>query len=92
MKIVVAEDHPESRYLLQQLFAGLGHQVSAVADGLEVLELLGNVNAEAPDVVVSDALMPRMDRISTMPGAAAASALVPAAVYFLHGDVHGPGG
>ena len=61
MKILVAEDHPESRYLLQQLFTGLGHEVSAVADGLEVLELLGNTKVTPPDVVVSDALMPRMD-------------------------------
>jgi PAS domain S-box-containing protein len=61
MKILVAEDHPESRYLLQQLFSGLGHEVSAVADGLEVLELLGNSNNTPPDAIVSDALMPRMD-------------------------------
>ena len=33
----------------------------AVADGLEVLELLGNTKATVPDVIVSDALMPRMD-------------------------------
>jgi PAS domain S-box-containing protein len=61
MKILVAEDHPESRYLLQQLFMGLGHEVSAVADGLEVLELLDHAKTAPPDVVVSDALMPRMD-------------------------------
>jgi PAS domain S-box-containing protein len=61
MKILVAEDHPESRYLLQQLFAGLGHEVAAVADGLEVLELLAHANTVPPDAIVSDALMPRMD-------------------------------
>ena len=61
MKILVAEDHPESRYLLQQLFAGLGHKVAAVADGLEVLEQLGHAGGAPPDAIVSDALMPRMD-------------------------------
>jgi PAS domain S-box-containing protein len=61
MKILVAEDHPDSRYLLQQLFSGLGHDVAAVADGMEALELLNNPRKTPPDVVVSDALMPRMD-------------------------------
>jgi PAS domain S-box-containing protein len=61
MKILVAEDHPESRYMLQQAFTGLGHEVAAVADGLEVLELLAHTGNVPPDVIVSDALMPRMD-------------------------------
>jgi PAS domain S-box-containing protein len=61
MKILVAEDHLESRYLLQQLFSGLGHEVAAVADGLEVIELLEGGKSALPDVIVSDALMPRMD-------------------------------
>jgi PAS domain S-box-containing protein len=61
MKILVAEDHLESRYLLQQLFSGLGHEVAAVADGLEVVELLDGGKTAPPDVIVSDALMPRMD-------------------------------
>ncbi len=61
MKILVAEDHAESRYLLQQLFSGLGHEVSAVADGLEALEQLERGKGPAFDVIVSDALMPRMD-------------------------------
>jgi|GEM_PF-2032478 PAS domain S-box len=61
MKILVAEDHAESRYLLQQLFSGLGHEVSAVADGLEALEQLERDRGAPFDVIVSDALMPRMD-------------------------------
>jgi PAS domain S-box-containing protein len=61
MKILVAEDHSDSRYLLQQLFTGLGHEVAAVADGLEVLELLEKGKSGPPEVIVSDALMPRMD-------------------------------
>ncbi len=61
MKILVAEDHQESRYLLQQLFSGLGHEVAAVADGLEVIELLERGKTPPPDVIVSDALMPRLD-------------------------------
>ena len=61
MKILVAEDHPDSRYLLQQLFGTLGHDVAVVADGLEVIEVLNLAQWGPPEVIVSDALMPRMD-------------------------------
>ena len=83
MKILVAEDHPESRYLLQQLFQGLGHTVSPVADGLEALEQLELMGEALPDLIVSDALMPRMDGFGLLQAIKADARMAPLPVILM---------
>lgn len=56
--VLIADDLQESRYLLQALLEGHGYWVTAVRDGLEALAA---ARREPPDVIVSDALMPKMD-------------------------------
>jgi PAS domain S-box-containing protein len=56
--VLIAEDLEESRYLLQVLLEGNGYRVTVARDGLEALAA---ARREPPDVIVSDALMPRMD-------------------------------
>lgn len=58
MKILVADDLAENRYLLEKVLGGAGHTVVAVRDGREALEQLGG---GAFDMIVSDVLMPVMD-------------------------------
>jgi signal transduction histidine kinase len=53
--VVVAEDHAETRDYLCHVLEAAGFIVDAVADGLAALAICG---ARAPDVVVSDVLMP----------------------------------
>jgi signal transduction histidine kinase len=59
MKILVAEDNPQSLYLLEQYFVGRGHEVWSARDGRAALALCRERGA--PDVIVSDALMPSLD-------------------------------
>lgn len=59
MKILVAEDTPQSLYLLERFFAGCGHEVWPAKNGMEALELCRTKGA--PDLIVSDALMPMLD-------------------------------
>jgi len=56
--VLIVEDHEENRNLLKMLLEINGYRVTAAGDGLEALAAARN---EAPDAIVSDVLMPRMD-------------------------------
>ena len=58
MKILIAEDHEDSRVYLEKLLSSQGHEVQSAGDGVEALSLARH---ERPDLVISDVLMPRMD-------------------------------
>lgn len=55
--IVVADDNADMRDYLTRLLRSAGHRVTAVGDGRQALDA---VRADAPDLVVSDVMMPRM--------------------------------
>ena len=57
-RILVVDDHADSRYLLAATFSGRGHEVLEAANGVEGLRL---ARQQRPAVVVSDVLMPVMD-------------------------------
>jgi PAS domain S-box-containing protein len=57
-KILVVDDHPTNRALLVTLLHHRGHSAVEAADGLEALEL---VQAQHPQLVISDILMPTID-------------------------------
>lgn len=56
--ILIAEDDPDIRKVVAHLLASEGHMVSEVADGAEVLECL---RWNAPDLLILDIMMPRLD-------------------------------
>lgn len=56
--VLIADDLEENRYLLSALLQGNGYRVTAVANGVEALAA---ARRAPPDVIGSDALMPRMD-------------------------------
>jgi len=57
-RILVVDDSPTTRALLQNIMEMVGYDVVAAVDGLEAFEIL---KKEMFDVVVSDVAMPRMD-------------------------------
>ncbi|MCO5972620.1 SpoIIE family protein phosphatase [Actinoallomurus soli] len=57
-RVLIADDNADMREYLTRLLRGAGHRVSAVEDGQAALEA---ARADAPDLVVSDVMMPRMD-------------------------------
>jgi sigma-B regulation protein RsbU (phosphoserine phosphatase) len=59
MKILIAEDEPVSRRLLQASLAKWGYEVTVASDGAEAWNLLQQ--PEAPSLVILDWLMPQMD-------------------------------
>ncbi len=58
-KVLIAEDDPISRRMLQAFLAKSGYEVVAVADGLEALRMLEGDNA--PSLAILDWMMPGME-------------------------------
>ncbi len=57
-RILIVEDHAESRYLLEQLLTSRGHQVVPAENGAEALSM---AREDPPDVIISDIMMPVMN-------------------------------
>ena len=57
-KILVADDNADMRAYLTRLLRGAGHDVAVVNDGIYALEA---ARAQAPDLIVSDVMMPRLN-------------------------------
>lgn len=56
--ILVVDDHPETRELLRTLFGYCGHEVVLAPDGPSALRMAAEI---APQLVVTDVVMPGMD-------------------------------
>ena len=58
MLVLIVDDREDNRYLLRALLQGHGYVVDEAPHGERALEL---ARVHAPDLVVSDLLMPVMD-------------------------------
>jgi CheY-like chemotaxis protein len=63
LKVLVVDDEPDARALLQSLLEGFGATVQTAASATEALELFGT---QRPDVLVSDLAMPGEDGFSLL--------------------------
>ena len=61
MKVLIVDDNDQSLYLLRTVLEHAGHEVWPAGDGAEALALAGK---HAPDAVITDILMPRLDGFS----------------------------
>jgi CheY-like chemotaxis protein len=59
MKVLIAEDEPDSRHLLKILVGKWGYEAVATRDGVEAWEALQQ--GDAPPLALLDIMMPRMD-------------------------------
>lgn len=57
-RILVVDDEPDERFLVRRLFERAGHEVSDASNGAQALRA---VHESAPDLVVTDMMMPVMD-------------------------------
>ena len=63
-KILVVDDEPSIRKVLQTLLEVDGYKVDTAASGKEALERVGS--GERPDLIILDVLMPEIDGIETL--------------------------
>jgi two-component system cell cycle response regulator len=59
MKVLIVEDDPISRRLLENIMPKWGYDIQFAKDGNEAWELMQN--PEAPNLIISDWMMPKMD-------------------------------
>jgi CheY-like chemotaxis protein len=57
---LVVDDEPDQRFLLRRIFERVGHEVSDARDGAAALRA---VRESAPDLVVTDVMMPVVDGV-----------------------------
>ncbi|MEU8198440.1 SpoIIE family protein phosphatase [Microbispora amethystogenes] len=60
-RVLVADDNADMRGYLVRLLTGAGYLVDTVGDGQDALDA---IRADAPDLVVSDVMMPRLDGLA----------------------------
>ncbi|MFE2347673.1 SpoIIE family protein phosphatase [Kitasatospora cineracea] len=60
-RVLVADDNADMREYLTRLLRGAGYRVSSVHDGRQALDA---VRADAPDLVISDVMMPHLDGLA----------------------------
>lgn len=63
--IMTVDDSPSMRALLRHALSGEGYQIAAAEDGVDALE---RIDAAAPDLVITDINMPRMDGFGVIEG------------------------
>ncbi len=61
MKILIVDDHGESRLITEELLVAAGHDVTACSDGESALE---TARTWQPDLVISDVMVPQRDGYS----------------------------
>jgi signal transduction histidine kinase/DNA-binding NarL/FixJ family response regulator len=78
-KILIVDDHADSRRYMKRLLDHRGHRLCEASDGAEAL---ARAQAEAPDLVISDILMPKMDGFEFVRQLRRRPALAPTPVVF----------
>ena len=63
IKILVVDDQPGVRRLLQEVLRSAGYQVETASSGFEALSMLPQVT---PDLILLDMKMPGMDGLETL--------------------------
>lgn len=61
--VLIADDDPLLRALLEHRFVAAGYRVSGVEDGLQALRAIGD---DPPELLILDAMMPVMDGFETL--------------------------
>ena len=64
IKILIADDSDADRLILQTIIKGQGHEVITAVDGIDAIE---KFTKEKPQIVLMDALMPRMNGFEAVP-------------------------
>jgi len=82
--VLICDDEELIRWSLRQHLTGEGYEAVVAADGVECLAL---VEARAPDLIITDVKMPRLDGLGVLRSLREAGRDVPVIVLTAHGGV-----
>lgn len=83
-KVLIVDDEPEVRQVLQEFLSGRGYDVLVAGSGLEALSMLG---VDQPDLVLLDVMMPGMDGVETLRRIVALQQPVPVIMVTANADI-----
>ncbi|MEU0494149.1 SpoIIE family protein phosphatase [Mycobacterium sp. NPDC006124] len=63
VRVLIADDNADMREYLTNLLRTSGYSVTTTSDGVEAL---GSIRDQAPDILVSDVMMPRLDGLALL--------------------------
>ena len=84
-RILVVDDEPDQRFLLRRTFERAGHEVTDATDGAAALRA---VRESAPDLVVTDVMMPVMNGVELIRCLRGAPATAHIPILAASGDTH----
>jgi CheY-like chemotaxis protein len=84
-RILVVDDEADERFLVRRMFERAGHEVRDARDGVEALRAVGEF---APDLVVTDMMMPVMDGARFIAELRAEPATAAVLIVVSSGDTH----
>jgi CheY-like chemotaxis protein len=83
-KILIVDDEPEVRQVLQEFLSGRGYDVLVAESGSAALDVLG---VDQPDLVLLDVTMPGMDGVETLRRIVALQPPVPVIMVTANADI-----
>jgi DNA-binding response OmpR family regulator len=88
-RILVADDSATILLLMRTRLEMEGHEVDTAADGQEVMETLRREGGPKPDLLLLDAMMPRISGIDALRELRAAGMDTPALIVSAHEEANG---
>ena len=85
-RILIVDDEPNVRLMLETTLSSVGYQVTEAADGHAALERLDGSGADY-DLILLDLLMPRMDGMELVRQLRVRGNLIPVVILTAHGSI-----
>jgi DNA-binding response OmpR family regulator len=91
-RLLVADDSETVLLMLQRRLEMSGYEVETAVDGREVVEAVARAGSDGqPDLILLDAMMPRMSGIDALKELRESGVTVPVLIISAHLDVQEPG-
>ncbi|MEU4558877.1 response regulator [Actinoplanes sp. NPDC023936] len=84
-RILVVDDEPDLRFILRRILTRAGHEVTEAGDGATALT---SVQETAPDLVVTDMMMPVMSGVELIRALRADPVTTAIPILVISGDAH----